>query len=68
VPTKPGTDNNNYLSFPGLVVMVELGVCQHYSDLSEPNRPNQDGTSVPIVIGISLQSIAIDAPCRRSIL
>ena len=52
------------LSVPGLVVMVKLGVCQHYSDLFEPNRPDQDDTSVPIVIGIPVQgmgSMQLDA-------
>jgi hypothetical protein len=52
------------LSVPGLVVMVALGVCQQYSDLFEPNCPDQDDTSVRFVIGVpvrSMQSIRLAA-------
>jgi hypothetical protein len=34
------------MSVPGLVDMRELGLCQQFSDLSEPSRPDQDDISV----------------------
>jgi hypothetical protein len=59
--TSTGTTQNQLaykaVSVPGLVVMVELGVCQHYSDLFEPNCPDQDDTSVRFVIGVPVGSM-----------
>jgi hypothetical protein len=46
VPSRIGNGFAKCLSVPSLVVMCALGVCQHFPDLCEPNRPNQDGISV----------------------
>ena len=55
------TTGRSELSVPGLVVMAELGVCQHHSDLFKPYCPDQDDTSVRFVIGVPLAMHAIDS-------
>lgn len=57
------------MSVPGLVVMRELGVCQHYSDVFEPNCPDQADTSVRFVIGAPLRRmLRCDSPRFHALL
>ena len=49
--------DRTHMSVPDLVDMRELGVCQHLSDQFEPSCPDQDDTSVRVVIGVPVRSI-----------
>jgi hypothetical protein len=48
--TRPGLSrllgDRTVMSVPGLVVMPELVVCQHFADKSGPNTPDQDDISI----------------------
>jgi hypothetical protein len=50
-------EDRSTLSVPGLVVMRDLGVCQYYSDQSEPSCPDQDDISVRFVIVVPVRSM-----------